>query len=228
MSKVAVFGATGYAGSNIAAELLRRNHQVIGVARSEPQEPIPGVEYVSGSLSDPEFVAAVLAGVDVVVLAVRGSNVEAEGQTYASVVERLIPLLAGAGVRLGVVGGAGSLKVPGAGTSHMDGPSQDESGDQASSGPSVSNPGESVRQAELLGLLRGLGPDALDWFYVSPPARFGSYAPAPTLGRYQLGRDEMLFDAEGNSAISGADFALAIVDEIEHEAHKNMRFTVAH
>ena len=71
-------------------------------------------------------------------------------------------------------------------------------------------------------------PDAVDWFYVSPPQEFGSWVPAPDTGSYRLGGDVLLRDAEGRSVISAADLARAVVDEIEKPAHRRARFTVAH
>jgi putative NADH-flavin reductase len=70
--------------------------------------------------------------------------------------------------------------------------------------------------------------DALDWFFLSPAAVFGAYAPGEAVGTYRVGDDVLLADAEGNSAISGADLADAVVDEIERPAHRRARFTVAY
>ena len=47
-------------------------------------------------------------------------------------------------------------------------------------------------------------------------------------GHFRLGGDVLLTDENGVSDISGADFALAFVDEIETPAHKGQRFTVAY
>ena len=71
-------------------------------------------------------------------------------------------------------------------------------------------------------------PEALDWFYVSPPLSFGAWAPAPDTGSYRLSDDVLLRDAEGNSAISAADLARALLDEIEQPQHRRRRFHAAH
>src|SRR6202035_1698837 len=52
MSTIAVVGVTGYAGGRIAAEALRRGHEVIGVSRTTPPEPQPGLTLVSGDITD--------------------------------------------------------------------------------------------------------------------------------------------------------------------------------
>jgi putative NADH-flavin reductase len=81
-----------------------------------------------------------------------------------------------------------------------------------------------------LDLLEALktSPESLDWFFVSPPAEFGAWVPAPDTGSYRLGGDVLLTDAEGRSNISAADFARAFLDEIEHPAHRRQRFHAAH
>jgi putative NADH-flavin reductase len=52
--------------------------------------------------------------------------------------------------------------------------------------------------------------------------------PAPVKGEYRLGGDVLLRDEAGESTISAADLAVAIVDEIEHPKHRRRRFTAAH
>ena len=71
-------------------------------------------------------------------------------------------------------------------------------------------------------------PESLDWFYVSPPENFGSGVPAPVKGEYRLGGEVLVRDEAGESTISAADFALAVVDEIDKPAHHRKRFTAAH
>lgn len=71
-------------------------------------------------------------------------------------------------------------------------------------------------------------PESLDWVFFSPAQQFGSYAPGETLGTYRLGGDVAFTDDAGVSAISGADFALAIVDEIENRAHTRAHVSVAY
>ena len=68
-------------------------------------------------------------------------------------------------------------------------------------------------------------PATLDWFYVSPPADFGSWFNTESKGTYVLGGDVLQRDAEGKSTISAADLALAILDEIETPTHHRGRFT---
>jgi len=68
----------------------------------------------------------------------------------------------------------------------------------------------------------------LDWFFVHPPLVFGSWEPGERTGRYRDGGDVVVKAEDGTSFISGADFAVAIVDEIENGRHRRERFTVGY
>jgi uncharacterized protein len=214
MTNVTIFGGTGYAGSYIAREAVKRGHAVVSYSRKPPDEPINGVRYVTGTiLSDADRRAALDgAGVVVVALSPRGDMATQMRAGVAALAEDV----AGAGVRLGVVGGAGSLLV-------------------ADGGPQlVSTPDfpaevrdEAITMGEILEDLRGT-PDELDWFFISPPANFGSFVSVESRGRYRVGGDVLLVDENGQSEISGEDFAVAFVDEIEQPKHHRTRFTVGY
>jgi putative NADH-flavin reductase len=207
-------GGTGYAGNAVVNEAHRRGHDVTSVSRTEPAEKLTGVTYVTGSALDPEVLATSVADRDVVVEAIspRGDMAgKVEG-----LLDRLIDLTSKAGIRLGVIGGASSLLV-------------------AEGGPRLFEvseiPPENRAEIETgLALLERLknAPGRLDWFYVSPPASFGAWAPAAETGSYRLSEDILLRDAEGNSTISAADLARAIVDEIEQPKYHRRRFHAAH
>ncbi|MUN63771.1 NAD(P)H-binding protein [Kocuria sediminis] len=214
MTRIAVLGGTGYAGSHIGAEAARRGHEVTSYSRTTPAEPVEGVTYVTGSVFDDAFLAQVVTDAEVVVetLSPRG---ELEGK-LEGVVDELIDLARAAGTRLGVIGGAGSLLVAEGGPKLMD-----TDGFPAEILPEVRT-GEA-----LLETLRGTEED-LDWFYVSPAGGFGAWAPGEATGHFRIGGDVLLTDEEGDSFISGADLATAVVDEIETPAHSRRRFTVAY
>jgi putative NADH-flavin reductase len=65
----------------------------------------------------------------------------------------------------------------------------------------------------------------LDWTFLSPSAEF---APGPRTGTFRLGRNELLTDRTGRSWVSMEDFAIALVDELEHPRHLRQRFTVGY
>ncbi|WP_245243949.1 NAD(P)-dependent oxidoreductase [Tessaracoccus sp. MC1865] len=121
-----------------------------------------------------------------------------------------------AGARLAVVGGAASLEVAPGGPRLVD----------TDGFPDWLKP-EATEMAGLLEDLRG-SDESLDWFFLSPAGGFGAFAPGERLGSFRLGGDVLLTDDEGNSFISGEDYAQAFVDEIERPAHRRQRFTVAY
>lgn len=214
MANITVVGGTGYAGGHIVHEAAQRGHQVTSLSRSAPTEPVDGVHYATGSVLDDGAVAGAVAGADVVVATVSPRD-DMAGQVRPAY-QRLAAVAAERGARLAVVGGAGSLRVSEDGPRVVDGPDFPDA-----------FRAEALEFTDILDDLQA-APEGLDWFYLSPPAVFGAYAPGEATGTYRIGGDVLLTDAEGNSFISGPDFATALVDEIENPTHRRRRFTVAH
>jgi putative NADH-flavin reductase len=67
----------------------------------------------------------------------------------------------------------------------------------------------------------------LHWFLISPALLFGDFAPGQALGRYRVGGDILLPADNGITEISGSDFGVAFVDEIDQDSHRRERFAVA-
>ena len=220
MTTIAIFGGTGYAGSAIRDEALRRGHRVISVSRTVPtsDEPdTPGLEYRYGSVHDAGFVDEVAADADVIVVAIRfAPDGIGDGVKLLDAFPALTAACAAHGTRLGVAGGASSLLVAEGGPRLLDTPEFPEQfKTEASSG------------ADVLDALRA-DTTGVDWFFVSPAAAFGSYNPGEPTGKYRVGGDILLTDESGKSEISGADYALAFIDEIDSPNHHRTRFTVAY
>lgn len=212
MARVVVIGGTGFTGSRIVREAVRRGHAVVSLSRSVPEEKIDGVEYVAGAAAD---ATSLVDGADVVVgaLSPRGDT----AGTLVGVYSQLGEAAARAGARLVVVGGFSSLRpAPGA-------PRFAEGDDL---------PPQFVEEArEMNDVLSALGttPDDLDWLFVSPAAAYGAYAPqGEPRGRYRVGEDVALFDQDGESLISGEDFAAAVLDEIERPTRRRAQIHFAY
>lgn len=212
MALIAVLGGTGYAGRYIVAEAVDRGHTVLSIARSVPTERVAGATYVEGTLLDVPNLVTQLEGVDVVVSAVspRGS-MEGLMRPNLEALNNSLP----ESVRLGVIGGAGgSLVAPG-------GPRLVDSG----------FPEEFKAEAlEAIGVLEDLQSEQTgrDWFFVHPAGSFGAWNPGERTGVYRDGGDVLVTDAAGESYISGADLAVAVLDEIEQPKHHRERFTVGY
>lgn len=198
MTAITVVGGTGYAGAAIVAEAARRGHTVTAISRTAPGTQAEGVEHVTGDLtrSVPD-----IAGAEVVVAALspRGDNAGKLRDAYRS----LAQAAATNGARFVGIGGFSSLRP-------AEGAPRFVEGDDL--------PPEFAAEArEMNDILTDLatGSGDVDWLFVSPAAEFGSHAPGEALGRYRVSGEVALFDQDGKSAISGADFARAVLDEIE-------------
>jgi putative NADH-flavin reductase len=212
---IVVVGGTGYAGSAIVREAARRGHQVTALSRSVPDDQVDTVRYVQGNALSQ---ALDLAGADVVVCALspRGDDVGALAKAY----RRLAAQLRGSGSRLVVVGGFSCLRREEGGPRMIEGESFPPEVPEA----------VIIEAQENMEVLRDLlaAPAELDWLFVSPAMEFSSWMPGEDLGRYRVGGEVALFDADGRSAISGQDYARAVLDEIEHPKYSNAQIGVAY
>ncbi len=213
MSRIAVIGGTGYAGSHIVTEAVNRGHTVLSVARTAPAERVAGVTYTEGTLLDVPGLVAEIQGAEVVIVTVpaRGAMVGLLRPAVAELVAELQP-----GTRIGVIGGAGgSLAAPG-GPRVIDLPSFTEE--------------YKPEALEAIGILEDLqaGDPSVDWFYVHPAGGFGAWNPGERTGSYRDGGEVIVADAAGDSFISGADLGVAVIDEVESPKHSRERFTVGY
>jgi uncharacterized protein len=202
--KIAHFGATGNAGSRIAAEALRRGHQVTAIARQPGVlEPHPNLTFQAGDVNNQADVARLAAGHDAVISSVR----------FQVFKPRI--LVAGvklAGVRrLLVVGGAGSLEIA-PGVQLVDTPNFPEA-----------YKSEALPGRDFLNLLRA--ERDLEWTFLCPSAEF---SPGERTGKFRIGQDRLLALPNGESRISMEDFAIAMIDELENPKHIRERFTVGY
>lgn len=215
--KIVLFGATGNVGRRVAAEALSRGHEVVGVVR-DPSAVVgfdPRVGLLKGDATKTDSVTELVRGADAVVSAI-SPRVNARGLAAPSLVENARALIAGlrrAGVkRVLFGGGAGSLEVA-PGRQLVDQPGFPEAYRV-----------EALQGREALEVWRREGGE-LDWTFLSPAAEI---APGERTGRYRTTGDQFLVDAAGRSFITFEDYAVAILDELEHPQHVGRRFGVAY
>jgi uncharacterized protein len=212
--KIVLFGASGMIGSRVLKELLTRGHTVNAVVRDPSRVAAgAGVTVVQGDMSDAGRVADLAAGADAVVSAYSpGQGTEKQ---LLPAIEALVAGVRRAGAkRLLIVGGAASLFVaPGVtllASGHL--PAQWLAIAQA--------------HADVLEWLRTSGAvTGLEWTYFSPA---GFIQPGERTGKFRLGNDDLIADAQGQSRISAEDYAIALVDELEKPQHVRQRFTVGY
>ncbi|AZF20273.1 NAD(P)-dependent oxidoreductase [Pseudomonas sp. R3-52-08] len=204
MSKIAIIGATGRAGSQLLEEALRRGHTVTAIARNTDKLAVrPGITVKRVDALDADALQQAVSGSDVVISAAHFATLPASA---------VIGPVKKAGVkRLLVVGGAGSLLLPD-GSRVIDSPGfPAEYKTEASAG------------AEFLEALRQ--EKELDWTFLSPSALFDG---TERTGKFRLGQDDLLVNTDGTSSISFADYAIAMLDEVETPKHSRKRFTVGY
>jgi putative NADH-flavin reductase len=203
--RVALIGASGNVGSRVLAELVSRGHTVTGIARN-PEAITAGarVTTAKGDVNEPAALAKVLAGHDVVISAVPFRNTDPDvliGAVRASGVKRFI-----------VVGGAATL--------------MNAQGQRLLDTPALAKFKESPEPAGGARFLEAIRKVTdLDWTFFSPAVNF---APGQRTGKFRLGGDTVVTDAQGQSRVSMEDYAIALVDELEKPAHIRQRFTIGY
>ncbi|MFC5862631.1 NAD(P)-dependent oxidoreductase [Acidicapsa dinghuensis] len=208
--KVALYGATGKAGSRILAELLSRGHQVTAVVRTPSKLATqPSLTVVQGDVSSAEAIAAKIKGFDAVIDSF-GPPADDTDQVI-TVTQHFVDAVTQAEVpRLIVVGGAGSLEV--------------------APGVTVISSGHipaqwlpiAVSHDKALALLKK---SDINWTYFSPA---GFFEPGERTGKFRLGKDQLIVGSDGASRISLEDYAIALVDELEKPQNERARFTIGY
>lgn len=232
--QIGVIGATGTIGSRVVSEALSRGHHVTAFSRdaSQTQDGRENITWKSLDVTDAEGIAAILSGLDVLVSAFGPGNTAkdpadavaraiADPKVYVRAATALLAALdSHPRVRLIVIGGAASLEIR--------------------PGLVFTDSGELIDQAldqfglprEYAAAMRGHG-DALNiyrtsnrlWTYFSPAI---DIVPGERTGRFRIGGDQPVMDADGRSRISAEDAAVAIIDEAELPRFVQRRFTIGY
>jgi putative NADH-flavin reductase len=208
--EIALYGATGKAGSRILKELVARGHRVTAIVRDPARLPQQGprVQIKRDDLSDPRKIAAAVNGADAVVSAYAAPQKDPDA--IVGVTERQIAALNGSAARLVVVGGAGGLFVA-PGVALVD----------SAYMPEAALP---IARAHVKAF-NALRASAIDWTYLAPAAYF---EPGERTGKFRLGKDELIANAQQESRISMEDYAIALVDELEVPRHHRQRFSIGY
>ena len=205
--KIAVVCANGKAGQLIVKEAVDRGLDVTAVVKGENKSVAE--KYIIKDLFD--LTADDLKGFDVVVDAFGAWAPEVLPQ-HSTSLKHLCDILSGTDTRLLVVGGAGSLYINAEHTLQvMDG----------ADFPEMFKPLAAV-QGKALAELRER--NDVKWTFISPAGDF--QAEGERTGKYILAGEELTLNAKGESIISYADYAIAMVDEIESGDHVQQRISV--
>lgn len=219
---VALIGATGFVGSAILNELISRGFNVEALVRDpekiKVESPLLMVKRVD--VADEKALEESLKSYENVISAYNPgwANPNIYEETLANY-PKILNAAKNAGVkRLLIVGGAGTLFVK----------------------PGVRLVDTGTLPAEWLPGVKSLGefylntlmPEKeIDWVFFSPAGNLGNMGangPGKRTGVYRLGKDDMIFDKNGDSFISVEDYAKAMVDELSEPVHHQERFTIGY
>lgn len=216
MKKTALIGASGFVGSAILNELLSRGYNVEALVRNPEKITIenPDLTVKKADVADEKALAEDLKGYDAVISAYNPgwTNPNIYNDTLQNY-PRIVEAAKASGVkRLLMVGGAGTLFCA----------------------PGLRVVDSGVIPAEIMDGVKSLGKfyldilakeNDIDWVFFSPA---GAFVEGTRTGKYRLGKDNLIVDDKGNSTISVADYAKAMVDELETPAHHKERFTIGY
>jgi uncharacterized protein len=232
--QIGVIGATGTIGSGVVGEAVARGHRVTAFSRdaTQVQETRGDVTWASLDVLDATSIAAALPGLDVLISGFQPGNAAkdfadtvtrsiADPTVYARAATALVTALASQPrTRLIVIGGAGSLEVePGVVRADSDALLH-ESLDQLGLPKEYAAAVRGHRDA-----LNVLRTSNRLWTYFSPAE---DIAPGERTGRFRVGGDQPVLDAEGRSRISVEDAAVALIDEVELPRFVQRRFTIGY
>ena len=208
MKKVAIVCAAGRQGTRLVNEAVSRGYDVTGFVRGEDKVANPKAKTVVKDLFD--LTREDLAGSDVVIDAF-GAWTPETLPLHSQSLAHLCDILSGTPTRLLVVGGASSLYVNPEHTACV------------ADGPDF--PAEFLplarAQGKALGALRTR--KDVRWTFLSPAADF--QPGGARTGSYILGGEELILNAKGESVISYADYAIAMVDEAVSGNHIQQRIS---
>ncbi|HIS24504.1 MAG TPA: NAD(P)-dependent oxidoreductase [Candidatus Faeciplasma gallinarum] len=205
--KVAVVCANGRVGTLVVKEALNRGLDVTAVVREDNKTAAKNV--IKKDLFD--LTAADLDGFDVVVDAF-GAWKEEELPNHTKSLMHLCDILSGKKTRLVVVGGAGSLYV------------NPEHTAVVSDGPDFPPQFLPLAKAQGKALEELRKRSDVQWTFISPAGDF--QADGERTGKYILAGEELTLNSRGESIISYADYAIALVDEIVSGNHIQQRISV--
>ncbi|MFJ7933926.1 NAD(P)-dependent oxidoreductase [Sporosarcina sp. NPDC096371] len=207
--KIGVIGATGKAGSLIVKEASERGHEVTAIVRNAAKLSEEKMAVLEKDVFDLQ--AEDLRVFDVVVNAFGAPAGQENLHVDAGRV--LIECVKGdSDTKLIVVGGAGSLFVDEAQTVRLIETPEFPKEYFAT----ASNQGKNLEDLQNASGIR--------WTFISPAAFFNPEG--KRTGSYQRGKDNLIVNSKGDSYVSYADYAIAVLDEIERPQHINERFTL--
>lgn len=206
--KIAVVAAAGKAGRKIVAEASKQGLDVTAFVRKSAE--IDGAKkIVVKDIFD--LTADDLKNFDAVVDAFGAWTPETLPQ-HSTTLKHLCDILSGTDTRLLIVGGAGSLYT------------NKEHTAQVMDAPNFPDAFKPLAKAQGKALAELRERNDVKWTFISPAADF--QADGESTGKYILAGEEFTLNSAGESVISYADYAVAMVDEIKKGNNIQKRISV--
>ena len=209
MKKVAIVCSAGREGRLLTEEAVSRGYDVTGFVKKDTDEVNPKAKKVVKDLFD--ITLDDLKDFDAVIDAF-GAWTPETLPLHKTSLKHLCDVLSGTSVRLLVVGGAGSLYV------------NKEHTLQVKDLPDFPEIYKPLATAQSIALDELRKRNDVKWTFLSPAGNF--VADGKRTGRYILGGEEYFVNDKGVSEISYADYAIAMIDEVENANNIQKRFSV--
>lgn len=212
--KIALIGATGFVGSAILKELANRGHEITGISRHAGTTQ--DVTWQQADILNVGELSKILAGHDAVISAFNAGwtnpNIYDDFIAGSKAIQQAVQQ---SGVkRFIVIGGGGSLFVA-PGLQAVDTPGFPKEYFVAASAA-----------RDYLNIVKE--EKDLDWAFFSPALEMHAGITTGRTGKYRLGLENPVFDANQRSILSVQDLAVAIADETENPKHHQQRFTAGY
>ncbi len=212
---IALIGATGFVGSSLLSEVLNRGHRVTAVVRhpDKVKTKHDNLKIVKGDALNENELAKLLAGHDAVISAYNpGWQNQDIYNEYLKGCKSILNAVKKSGIkRFLTVGGAGSLEI--------------KPEVQLVDAPDF--PGEwkqgALAARDFLNIIKK--ENSLDWTFLSPAIML---QPGTKTGKFRIGTDQPVFDANNKCEISVDDLAVALINELEKPKFIKKRFTVGY
>ncbi len=205
--KVLVVASNGRVGKLVVKNALKKGFDVTGSGKGENLSEAGN--YIQKNALD--LTKEEVSGFDAVIDCAGGWDKKTINN-IPNVMIHLANILEGTKTRLYVVGGAGSLFVNSERTITVD------------MGKDFPDSWKPLSSAHGKGLAYLRQAKDLNWIYISPACNF--VADGEETGTYKLGGENMILNSKGESTISYADYAIALVDVLESGKYNKERISV--
>lgn len=214
--KVAIIGATGFVGTKLVNEALKRGFEVTAIARDTSKITDDRASKVSVDVTDIDKLSNVLKNHDTIISAFnagwKNPNLYDDNIAGSTAIQKAVK---NSGVkRFIVVGGAGSLYI-----------SEDTQLIDTPNFPAEIKPG-ALAARDYLNILKE--EKDLDWAFFSPAIEMHPGITTGRTGNYRLGKTTPVFDQDNVSRLSVEDVAVVLLDETENPKHHKEQFTAAY